>query len=88
MDLSFSKEDEAFRAEVRAFIDEAFPAELRVKAENDAPYEMSEVMQWHRILFDKGWVAPGWPEKFGAGAAASRCCGPSPPSRWTSGARR
>lgn len=65
MDLSFSKEDEAFRAEVRSFIDEAFPAELRVKADNDAPYEMSEVMHWHRILFDKGWVAPGWPEKFG-----------------------
>jgi alkylation response protein AidB-like acyl-CoA dehydrogenase len=65
MDLSFSAEDEAFRREVRAFIDTALPAELVAKAEIDAPFAMEDVMLWHRILFEKGWVAPGWPTKHG-----------------------
>jgi alkylation response protein AidB-like acyl-CoA dehydrogenase len=65
MDLSFSAEDEAFRRQVRAFIDEALPEELRAKAEIDAPFAMDDTMRWHRILFEKGWVAPGWPKRFG-----------------------
>ena len=65
MDLSFSAEDEAFAREVRAFIAEALPPELRAKAEIDAPFSMDDTMRWHRILFEKGWVAPGWPERFG-----------------------
>ncbi|MCA9711796.1 MAG: acyl-CoA dehydrogenase family protein [Myxococcales bacterium] len=65
MDLSFSAEDEAFRREVRAFIEEAMPDELRAKAEIDAPYTPQDTMRWHRILFERGWVAPAWPERFG-----------------------
>jgi alkylation response protein AidB-like acyl-CoA dehydrogenase len=65
MDLSFSAEDEAFRQQVRAFIDAALPDDLKAKAEIDAPVEMADTMRWHRILFEKGWVAPGWPTKHG-----------------------
>jgi len=65
MDLSFSAEDEAFRREVRAFIDAALPDDLKAKAEIDAPVAMDDTMRWHRILYQKGWVAPGWPTKFG-----------------------
>jgi alkylation response protein AidB-like acyl-CoA dehydrogenase len=65
MDLSFSPEDEAFRREVAGFIREALPAELADKAEIDAPFSMDDIMRWHRILFQRGWVAWGWPKKFG-----------------------
>ncbi|MCX4242597.1 acyl-CoA dehydrogenase family protein [Paraliomyxa miuraensis] len=65
MDLSFSAEDQAFAQEVRAFLAEALPSDIRAKAEIDAPFDPEETMRWHRILFDKGWVAPGWPERFG-----------------------
>src|SRR5215471_1145941 len=65
MDMSFRPEDLAFRAEMRAWIREAMPPHLRAKAEVDAHFEMPEVMEWHRILYKKGWVAPHWPREHG-----------------------
>ena len=65
MDLSFSPEEEAFRQEVREWIDEAMPDDLREKAEANAQFSMPEVMRWHEILYEKGWVAPHWPKKHG-----------------------
>jgi alkylation response protein AidB-like acyl-CoA dehydrogenase len=65
MDLSFTPEEIAFREEVRSWIRQAMPAHLRTKADVDAHFEIDEVMEWHRILFQKGWVAPHWPKEFG-----------------------
>ena len=65
MDLSFTPEQEAFRADVRRWIHEAMPPHLKAKAEVDAGFEHAEVMEWHKILFEKGWVAPHWPEEVG-----------------------
>lgn len=65
MDLSFTPEQEAFREEVRAFLRDAMPPSIRAKAEVDGHFEMDEVMQWHRILYEKGWVAPHWPKEYG-----------------------
>ena len=65
MDLSFSPEHIAFRDEVRAWIAEAMPPHIREKAAVDGHFEMSEVMEWHRILYRKGWVAPHWPKELG-----------------------
>lgn len=65
MDMSFSPEHEAFRQEVRAFIREKLPPHLAAKAEADHYFEMPESMEWHRILYEKGWVAPNWPQEHG-----------------------
>jgi alkylation response protein AidB-like acyl-CoA dehydrogenase len=65
MDMSFSSEHEAFRQEVRAWIDEAMPPALKAKAAVDGHFEHHEIMEWHRILFRKGWLAPHWPEEHG-----------------------
>lgn len=65
MDLSFTPEHEAFRAQVRAWIAQAMPADLKAKAEVDASFDMAEIMRWHKILFEKGWVAPHWPKEYG-----------------------
>ena len=65
MDMSFTPEQEAFRQEVRDFIRSAMPPHLRAKAEVDGSFELKETMEWHKVLYAKGWVAPHWPQKYG-----------------------
>ncbi len=65
MDLSFTPEELSFRDEVRAFLKDAMPPALRAKADADSHFDMDDVMEWHRILYRKGWVAPHWPQEFG-----------------------
>ncbi|MDD9936330.1 MAG: acyl-CoA dehydrogenase family protein [Myxococcales bacterium] len=65
MDLSFTPEQEAFRREARAWIQSAMPAHIAAKAKNHAHFEPEEIREWHRVLYDKGWVAPNWPKEHG-----------------------
>jgi alkylation response protein AidB-like acyl-CoA dehydrogenase len=65
MDMSFTPEQTAFRDEVRAWIREAMPPEMRRRAENGANFEQSETLEWHKILYEKGWIAPHWPTEYG-----------------------
>jgi len=65
MDLSFTPQEEAFRREVREFIAKELPPPLAAKAAIDGHFEHAEVMQWHRILHRKGWIAPHWPAELG-----------------------
>jgi alkylation response protein AidB-like acyl-CoA dehydrogenase len=67
MDLRFTEQEEAFRQEVRGWLKEAMPDHLREKAEVDGHFEHHEVMEWHKILYERGWVAPHWPKEFGGG---------------------
>ncbi len=67
MNVSFSPDHQAFRDEIRRFLDDALDDELR-EAQANCPgifldYEFN--IRWHRILHKKGWIAPAWPEKFG-----------------------
>ena len=67
MDISFSEEHEAFRAEVRAFLEEALTDELK-EAARFCPgifLDYEHNMAWHKILYEKGWIAPSWPKEFG-----------------------
>src|SRR5258708_18586359 len=72
MELNLSKEDAAFRDEVRAFIAENYPQEMRVpNPETDRTKEQS--MLGHRILDKKGWIAPlGRKEYGGTGWSITR----------------
>ncbi|MCC6876811.1 MAG: acyl-CoA dehydrogenase family protein [Sandaracinaceae bacterium] len=65
MDLSFTPEQEQFRREVRAWIDQAMPPHIKAKAEVDGNFDMHDVMEWHKVLYAKGWVAPHWPKEHG-----------------------
>jgi len=64
MDMSFSPKDLAFRDEVRVFIAENYPARLRGKRSR-AGLSREDILSWHRVLYDKGWVAPQWPVEHG-----------------------
>ncbi|MBV8977414.1 MAG: acyl-CoA dehydrogenase family protein [Alphaproteobacteria bacterium] len=66
MDLTFSPEEEAFRQEVRAFIAEAktkLPKAIGVP--ESATRSKEDYLAWHKLLFQKGWVAPAWPKQYG-----------------------
>jgi alkylation response protein AidB-like acyl-CoA dehydrogenase len=67
MDLSFSKEDLAFRDEVRRFIDAHYDADLRAKnAQSKNGYlDKDSMLKWQRALYRKGWAAPHWPVEYG-----------------------
>jgi alkylation response protein AidB-like acyl-CoA dehydrogenase len=65
MDLSFTPAQETFRRETRAWIASAMPPHLALKAKHNAHFEQSEVQEWHRVLYKKGWAAPSWPKRFG-----------------------
>ncbi len=54
--------NEAFRQEVRAFIERTLPTDLR-DIPTRAPFD--RVMWWHRQLFERGWIAPRWPKAYG-----------------------
>ena len=65
MDLNWSPEDIAFREEVRAFLDEKLPKDLSDKVKRRGELTKADMERWHAILNEKGWLAPGWPKKFG-----------------------
>jgi len=67
MDISFSPEHEAFRAEVKDFLARELTDELRQAAAfcpgTFLDYEYN--MAWHKVLYKQGWVAPAWPKEYG-----------------------
>ena len=65
MDLDFSAEDLAFQAEARRFLAEAFPKDLREKQDRGEDFSKDDIVRWHKILAQKGWVAPSWPTQYG-----------------------
>ncbi len=64
MDFRFSPEEEAFRQEVREFIERECPPELRG---GGASYldNLGALVQWRRKLAQRGWIAPAWPKEYG-----------------------
>ncbi|MFK7842904.1 MAG: acyl-CoA dehydrogenase family protein [Sphingorhabdus sp.] len=65
MNLDFSPEDEAFRMEVRQFIEENYPAELRASQKNKAELDREDQLMWQKVLAKRGWAAPHWPVEWG-----------------------
>jgi alkylation response protein AidB-like acyl-CoA dehydrogenase len=65
MDLNYSKDELAFRDEVRGWLKANLPEDLRRKSADGEHFTKEELLRWHRILAKKGWVAPAWPEEWG-----------------------
>jgi len=67
MNLTLTPEDQAFQAQVRAFLAEALTPEFKAAARRatsvftDPQYSLP----WQRILAARGWAAPGWPAEYG-----------------------
>ncbi|SFC27853.1 acyl-CoA dehydrogenase family protein [Tropicimonas isoalkanivorans] len=65
MELSFSPDELAFRAEVRAFIRDNLPEDIRAFAHRSGYYKADQVRRWQKILDSRGWAAGHWPVEFG-----------------------
>ena len=67
MDLSFTKEDLEFQQDVRDWIAEAYTPELRAKMamSKNGYLDKQGQVEWQKKLYEKGWVAPNWPEQYG-----------------------
>ncbi|PLS21416.1 acyl-CoA dehydrogenase family protein [Neptunicoccus cionae] len=65
MELFYTKADIAFRDEVRAFLDTHLPQELSDTFFNFKRHSWEQMIRWHKILANKGWVAAHWPVEHG-----------------------
>ncbi|HZQ37016.1 MAG TPA: acyl-CoA dehydrogenase family protein, partial [Dehalococcoidia bacterium] len=71
MDFQFSKDEEAFRGEVRGFLDKELPSGWDERFEgseqpgpaNDALWEFSREFT-HRLA-ERKWLAMAWPKEYG-----------------------
>lgn len=59
--------DQAFRQEVQTFLDSSLTDELREAGRKKTSIwqEPASASAWQKILFDKGWLVPDWPEAYG-----------------------
>ncbi|MFC6197026.1 acyl-CoA dehydrogenase family protein [Ponticaulis profundi] len=67
MNLDLTPEDLEFREEVRTFFAENLTDKLARagKLATSVFMEPEYSLEWQKILHKKGWVAPGWPKKYG-----------------------
>ena len=65
MDLTFSKEDLDFQAEVRDFLTSEYPLAIKEKQDKRLPLEKEDIISWQKILASKGWFAINWPKEYG-----------------------
>ena len=68
MDLNFSPEEQAFQAEVKAFLAEHLPKDIADRVGRGEEPTREDMDRWHAILNDKGWLGGSWPKEFGGQA--------------------
>jgi alkylation response protein AidB-like acyl-CoA dehydrogenase len=67
MDLALGPEDEAFRSEVRRFLDDTLSEDLREAGRKTGGVfaDFAAGLRWHKVLARRGWSAPSWPKEHG-----------------------
>ena len=66
MDLTFSPEEDRFRAECRAWLEANVPVGL---PSGDTREGFALHLEWERALFDARWAVVSWPEEYGGRGA-------------------
>ncbi|AET93094.1 acyl-CoA dehydrogenase domain protein [Burkholderia sp. YI23] len=65
MDLKFTAEEEAFRADVLEFLRTELPERTAQKVHTGKRITRDDMAQWHAILNARGWLANHWPTEYG-----------------------
>ena len=65
MNLKFSQEDIKFKEEVRDFIIQNLDKNTQKKINNGHHLSKDDLVNWQKKLYQKGWMAPNWPEEHG-----------------------
>jgi alkylation response protein AidB-like acyl-CoA dehydrogenase len=61
----FTDQELAFRDEVRNFLKVSLPKTTSERVLNGLRLTKEQRVQWQKVLYDKGWIAPNWPVEFG-----------------------
>ena len=69
MDLRYSDDDEAFRAELRAWLEREVPRHGPPPDNDDWPARRAYDTAWQRKLYDAGYAGLAWPTEFGGRGA-------------------
>jgi len=67
MDLTWSPEEDAFRAEARAWLESNVPRGL---PSGDTREGFALHLEWERLLFENRWAVVSWPQEFGGRGAS------------------
>ena len=72
MDFNYTAEDEAFRAEFRAWLatNVRYATPMREPLADEAAGDWEARIQWHRKLNEGGWMAINWPREYGGRGAS------------------
>jgi alkylation response protein AidB-like acyl-CoA dehydrogenase len=65
MDLNYSVADDAFRVEIRSWLEKTLPQALRHKVINHKRLSREDYASWHKLLGQRGWSAVAWPKEYG-----------------------
>lgn len=65
MDLNFTAEEEAFRAQVQRFLADELPPRISRKVKGGLRLTRDDMREWHAILNARGWLASHWPREWG-----------------------
>jgi hypothetical protein len=65
MDLDFTPEQQAFRADIRAWVAANLPEDIAYKVHNGLRQSRDDLQRWAKILGAKGWLGYAWPTEFG-----------------------
>jgi alkylation response protein AidB-like acyl-CoA dehydrogenase len=64
--LTFDADVEEFRAEFVAFLDDNLPSEAEAMERSRSSSHIPQwARRWQRLMFDNGWLLPGYPPEFG-----------------------
>ena len=65
MDLNFTAEELAFRAEIRDWVAKNLPKDISHKVHNALRLSRDDLQRWAKILGKQGWHGWAWPKQFG-----------------------
>ncbi|MBW1792436.1 MAG: acyl-CoA dehydrogenase family protein, partial [Deltaproteobacteria bacterium] len=65
MQISYSRNEEIFRDEVRLWLKENVSDEIKDQTLGGGSFDMDLMVKWHKKLYQKGWVAPEIAKKWG-----------------------
>ncbi len=65
MDLNFTADELAFRAEIRQWVAEHLPKDISAKVHEALRLSKDDMQRWAKILGARGWLGWAWPKQFG-----------------------
>jgi len=71
MDLTYTKEEDAFRREIRAWLTKNTPRRQHddQPLESGDPKRIADAKAWQRKVYEAGYLAMGWPREYGGQGA-------------------